>query len=283
MTEQLIELSSAESRLMGRHALPNRRPITLGSSVLQHPGIVAVCTVALLLAGLVAGTMQKPTYTSSARLVVGSISAPADSVPGIVEANRQLAGIYARLVDTQGVIDAGRNGAPAAPGGVFATPIAETSMIIVTGSSDSAAHAKQVTQQRAEGLRAYVAQINGGNQGVTSLLDQYTQATKDNAAAQQAVSTYKSGTPEYAAAQARVSSTKLTMDTLADRYAKAATASDTSGVLTLISNADYAASNKKALVKKDGALGLVAGLVLGCGLAVAATARKRRKHEAISV
>ena len=256
-------------------------------SVLVRPLYVIVPTLVLLVGALAYTAHKAPSYTADARLIVGRQDAPANAIPGYVGATQVLASDYARLVSSQGVESrlATALSLPArdVSGQVSASPIPQSSLISVQATGATAARAVSLANAATQALIDYVNQTVAGSNQSATLLDRYNQAELSLLTAQAKVTSSQTAltlatarrddagvlraTSDLNAAQAAVAADQLQVTATGAAYNTAVSNGD-AAPLTVVSPAAGAGSNRKSNVEAYGALGLVAGLVLGVLLAM---------------
>jgi capsular polysaccharide biosynthesis protein len=174
--------------------------------------------------------------------------------------------------------DVSKQGPGVPKGNVSASPVAESSIIVLTATSRKQADAVTLAQRYAQGLQSYVSDLNGATADTNQLLTDYTQASQDLANATATAAKAPSGSAAAADAAAAVSAAKLKSDGLAASYQQRLQAGTGSGSVTIVAPAVASGSDRKSTTEKLVAIGVVAGLLIGSGWAMAAEHRQRRRR-----
>ncbi|MGJ7442267.1 hypothetical protein [Aquipuribacter sp. MA13-6] len=256
-------------------------------------------TAPLMAVGLVAGvglaTLVPPTYTAETRLLVGGQTLASQSVPGVVFATQELAATYSRFVDdasaTGGLQDLIGAETAQTVGSVSASPIPDSSVIILEVSGSDPEDAAVAAQALAEAL---VAQVQGASQeDITSgalaeyeevsgqvasqrvlvqrlqtELDQLVQPDQEIATPQASIDAARA---EVVTAESQLSVLTLRQDELGARYLQL---SDTDRVdLTIARPAEVIADDATLLLLIGAVLGLLVGTLTAMLLAWRTTRR----------
>jgi hypothetical protein len=154
-------------------------------AVRRRPVLFVLPVLALVLPALVFALLRPASHTAEATLIVGRLAAETQAVPGSVEASRQLADSYSRLVGTRLVLEpvAERLGMTVTrlQDRVWASAVPESAIITVTGEGRTAREAVVIADNVAIGLVSYAA---GGVEDevdpraeAEAVLDEYVEAT----------------------------------------------------------------------------------------------------------
>ena len=245
---------------------------------MRHPLLSLLSVLFCVVLGVGAGLTRSPVYTANARLLVGSISSGNNSVPGLVAANKDLAATYARLVNSSDVRNIVDDKIPdAATYQLSASPIAESPIIVVTSTANSAETSRLTAQAAAEALQQYVGQLSGGGAG-DELLTKYTEDAKALAVAKNslAAAQARSAPDAVAEAQAVVDAAQLRVDTAAQSYQQSQSASK-GGTVSLITPATEAGDDRQSYLERYVAAGLVVGVLLALAISTALSNRSLRR------
>jgi uncharacterized protein involved in exopolysaccharide biosynthesis len=248
---------------------------------LRRQWFFALLPVLLLVGAAVAiGLTREPEYESEARLNVGGLNLTRQSIEGYTAAVQQLAVAYARSVDAETVVTrAGRQvGLPPAEvsARVSATPIQGSSVIRIFATGPSGGEAQRVADATADSLVDYAIDLNSGRSASDTLLDRFTAASRKlrNARAAQARARPRDR-PRF---QTRIDIARLEKDTAGFLYTQSQAGQATTELVQKLAPAAPATSDREDVLKDLIAGGLIAGLLVGVGLAVAranAVARRR--------
>lgn len=137
------------------------------TAVVMRPLLAALPVVLFLIPSLLVGLTRQPTYTSEARLLLGGFNVRSAAVPGFVDASRTLAATYARLVDTEVIVQptAAAMGLPRdqVAGHISASPVPDSAIIKVVGSAKNDDDAIALAVAATAALREYVSNAGGSN------------------------------------------------------------------------------------------------------------------------
>jgi type II secretory pathway pseudopilin PulG len=280
-------------------------PAARASVVSKVLAVLAV--VAFTAAGVFAGSQAPVRYTSEVRLSVGQNSLKTLSVPGYVQATQQLAGIYARYVNT-GALGLDELGArlglpPGALVSAIASPIADSNIVRIQVAGTS----YQSTTQAAGALAdALVTQVNAPPDDRTEQKKALLRASRESADAQQAVSDAEAElaavleqyrrqhpggsaleqptSPEIDQAKATLAEARsaytlaqISAQEASDDYRSAAPDDLENVGLQVVSPAAASDDTRSRSLQWGGIGGLTVGLLLGF-LMVSSSARRRRRR-----
>jgi capsular polysaccharide biosynthesis protein len=219
--------------------------------------VVALCAVAVVLA-----QHRAPTYHAEARLNVGGFNITAQEVPGFAGGAIQLATTYSRAVYSPSVLR------PVAKrlhrsrarimSEVSASPVAESPVIRVDGSSKSRKEAIAVANATAHAITSYAVKLARSNPDSSRLLRQYVAARKKQLAAQR----------KHGLSSTQADRAALRARTLASLYGFSVGGQASSNVVQVLAPA-LTASNDRASVRQQYLAGaLLGGLAIGVLLAM---------------
>lgn len=258
-------------------APPPRRPSPVGRlTVLEaiRRSILIVLLPVLLLGGgaITYGLMRTPTYKSDARLNVGGLDLTQQSIQGYSTAVQQLAVAYARAISAEGVV------APVArelrlPSAevvdrVTATPVPGTSVIMVQAESRDPGQAARLADLTSVALVRYAVKLNGSTTTSDQLLRRFLSASRSLQSATAALAGTAPGA-RRGAAQTRVDVARLEMQTAGALYQQSQAGQGTTNLVQQLAPASRPTSDRTSVVQQLLAGGLLAGLLIGVGLAVA--------------
>ena len=271
--------SSGVGSESSRGEAPEFDPGGVISAVMLYPFTVIICAVLLCAGGAVYGYTRDPTYTASAELLVGNLSIgdPA-AIPGAVGAAQSLAGVYARLIDANEVQRAiARKLEREGPlESLLATPLAESPLIRITATSTSENAAISAANVAGTSLSTYVNDLRSPGSQTAQIVKEYRQAQLRYTAALDAFDTLEarfgpiptqSERRELNEARADLQAAKLKRDSLAALYSRGQSIRLAQPNLDLYERATAATDDRSPTMQLWGGVGLLAGLVLGAGLA----------------
>ncbi len=278
---------------------PSGRPFeSLGQSARNHWQFVAACTLIGLLLGAAFGFFKTPNYTAQSRLFVGKTAQLSNlaSIPGLDLAGQSLAASYSRLATTDEVLSATAKALGGTIDGTLsASPIPQSPIVLVEGTSTSSDRALAITKAASKALVAAVDRLNEDhNKSADALLKQYEAADLALVAAQvqlqdlktqlaqaqaagRAAAALSDLQQQVNAAQTVVDGNQVKVTALSDAYSGVfnPTAINTQ-VLQVIGPPIATGSDRKSTLEMGLLVGLVAGSLFGLGLAALIDLRARR-------
>ena len=266
---------------------PGGRPPQLGrltvwDSLRRHFAI-ALVPVVLLVAVAVAFALTQPAeYESEARLNVGGLNLNQQSIQGYTHAVGQLSVAYARSIDATGVArpvaqDLGLSERQVVDA-VSATPIQGSPVISVRATADNAGEAERLADRAADSLVDYAVTLNSGEDLSDDLLDRFIAASAKYRKARLALDRAPKRGRRREQLETRVDTTKLQMDTVRYLYGQSQAGQSTLNIVQKLAPAAAAKSDRRKKLEDYTVAALIAGLLIGVGLAVAranAVARRR--------
>jgi hypothetical protein len=248
-----------------------------------------------LVAGIVYGAGQSPTYNAMARVGVGSGTTGQNEVGYIEIALEQVADNDARIVTTNNFVPKlpASVGDPSGVSSVTATVIPDSAIIeIDVAASDRSTAVKAAAYVEQQ----FIAQVNATANYATpaSVLAQLTPLTAQQVAAtnvlanaQTALSTLKAtpGTPAAAIAaqqdivnadQTKVTLLNTQVNALNAQYSSLLSNPQPASTVHQITGAVPAGSNKTSLIERYGLVGLAVGALIALGAAVTRDSRRVR-------
>jgi uncharacterized protein involved in exopolysaccharide biosynthesis len=245
--------------------------------------IVAFCALVLAVAGAAYGLSRPKIYTASATLQVGQVNPNSPGFFGYVQSAASLATAFARSIDAEPVLAKIQHKLKVPPARAVArlsaepVPVSPSFRIIGTGPSESAA--VDLTNVASDAVIEYESKSNNANPQASSLLHEYRDAS---IALRRAVAhlTHLSHDPHASSddlltAEAERSADLVRLKAISTAYVGAVTSqAPRSGLVSLVAGATSASSDRSSKTQKYALVGLLAGLVLGCLLAIL---RERRR------
>jgi uncharacterized protein involved in exopolysaccharide biosynthesis len=258
------------------------------SAVMLYPFTVVICALVLCGAGVLVGFTRDPTYTASSELLVGNLSiGDPSAIPGAVGAAQALAGVYARLLDANDVQhDIAAKTAGDEPVSISASPVIESPLIEITAMSKSEDAAIGAANAAGGSLSAYVNDLRSPGGQTTQIVKQYREAQLryqekleafNQLKAQSGPNPTESEQQQINEASADVQAAKLKRASIAALYSRGQNIKASQPNLDLYERAFVASNDRGSKMQFAGALGLVAGLLLGAALATFRANRWERR------
>jgi capsular polysaccharide biosynthesis protein len=239
-----------------------------------------ILVVALLgaVAGIAYGTSRAPTYTASATLQVGQVNPNSAGFLGYVQSAASLATAFSRSIEAEPVLAAvhAKLGltVPSATSRLSAEPIPSSPAFRVIATGPTADGSIRLANIAASAVVAYENQSNNTNPEATSLLREYREASLalHRAVAHLAAHAgdrHHEPAATRALAEAEKSAAAVNVRAIEVAYTNAISArAPSSGLVSQIAGATSASSNHKSQIELTGFVGLLAGVVLGCVIAI---------------
>lgn len=128
--------------------------------------MVLAATLILGVVGGAFGLIREPSYTATARLLVGVDVSDPTAVPGALSAAEELADVYARSIDSEAVVDAVAARAGISAGDVTqrvsASPVVESPVIRVVATGPSSESAARLANLARDQLQRHFAELGRG-------------------------------------------------------------------------------------------------------------------------
>ncbi|MCW2988307.1 MAG: hypothetical protein JWM24_1245 [Solirubrobacterales bacterium] len=240
-----------------------------------NKGTIAVCAIVFALIGLGFGILRSPTYTASTTLQVGQVNPNSPGFLGYVQSASSLATAFSRAIAAAPVlaqVDSKLGlSAAAATSRLSAEPIPLSPAFRVIATGPSAESAMRLANVTSAAVVGYESKANSANPQARSLLFAYREATASLRRAEvQVDSLSASGGPrDLIAAEAIRSAAKVKLHGIEDAYVAAVTSqAPREGLVSLLAGATSATSDRRSKAQLYAFLGLLAGLVVGCLVAV---------------
>jgi hypothetical protein len=235
--------------------------------------LLVLLPVVLLVGGAVAyGLARKPTYTSEARLSVGGLNLTTQTLPGYTTAVQQLAVAYSRAIDATPVISpvASRFGLSRdeVARRISATPIEGSPVIRIRATSRDRNEAVRMADSTAGSLVRYAITLNSGSDASAQLLRKFVAASRDLQNATAASRKLKLNDPRRKAAKTREDIAQLRLQTASGLYQQSQVGRANLNLVQRLAPAASATSDRAQVLQQLGAGALIAGLLIGIGLAI---------------
>jgi uncharacterized protein involved in exopolysaccharide biosynthesis len=241
------------------------------ATIARHKLLVAVCALLLAALGVAAGVVHKRTYTSVSTLQVGQVNPNSPGFYGYVQSAAALATAFSRAIDAQPVLSSIQGQLHVAPATAVARlsaePLPSSPAFRVIATGPTAADSIALANVAANAIIAYEGQTNSANPAAASLLHEYRQASLALQRANANVDRLRSDKR----------SNGVRLRAIETAYTGAVTSqAPRSGLVSLLADATSASSDHKSKIELYGFVGLLAGLALGCCLALARGRRAGR-------
>ena len=270
---------------------PPPRP-TVAQALWRYWYLVLIPAIVLAAVGAGLALKRPTTYTSEASLNVGKANPTSAAFGGYVSAAAGLAAVYSRDVGAPGVIEpVGRhlNWAPGLVGArLSASPVQDSPIIRVIGTGPTAAAAEAVANAGARQLTRYVAASNRQNPDAARLYGDYQKVAAQKADSDLALAKNNralNDDPGNSKLRAKIAEETATSNALGLRlsalngaYVAAEGSQSQTSIITPLSPASAATSDRSSKVQTLGGGGLLAGLVIGIALAMWRANRAMRRR-----
>jgi capsular polysaccharide biosynthesis protein len=270
---------------------PPPRPAVI-EALLRNWFLVVLPAVALAAAGVALAYSRPPTYTAEARLSVGKANPTSPAFGGFVDAVSGLAAVYSRAINAPGVTNPIANSLHWSSGLVSArlsaTPIQDSPIIRVIGKAPSAGAAEVVANAGARQLSSYVTTSNRSNPDAGRLMSEYHTVALQKAKVDSQLADdtkaldHNPGSAARKRAVARDTAShnalSVRLQALSGEYIQSQAGQATTQVLSPLSTARSASSDRSSQVQTKGGVGLLAGLVIGVALAMWRANRQMRRR-----
>jgi uncharacterized protein involved in exopolysaccharide biosynthesis len=259
------------------------------AAIARNKLIVCASALLLALAGIAYGLTRARTFTSSATLQVGQVNPNSPGFYSYVASATALAGAFSRAITAEPVLSAVRQKIGVAPeeavARLSAEPIPQSPVFRVIATGPTEAASVKLANVTANAIVAYESQVNNANPQAEALLHEYDAASLQLERAKAKLAEREvavRGRRHGPIAQGDFASDRAARDTAQARIkaiSSAYTAAVTSqaprtGLVSLLAGATSATGDRKSKVELYGFIGLLAGVILGCG---AAALRERRR------
>jgi hypothetical protein len=265
---------------------------SLVDAVTRHKLLICACALILALAGLALGSARRQTFTSSATLQVGQVNPNSPGFYGYVQSAAALATAFSRAIDAAPVLNTINTQLQIAPATAIARlsaeplPASPAFRVIATGPTQASAVALANTSANA--IILYESQTNSANPAAAALLHEYHGA---GLALQRAIATVERLRHDHLSSASALQSAEVARSTASVRlraletaYTGAVTSqAPRSGLVSLLAGATAASSDRRAKLELYGFVGLLAGAILGCAIALGLQDRVAKRRAAASI
>jgi capsular polysaccharide biosynthesis protein len=255
------------------------------SAILGNKALVSACVVLLALIGVAAGAARKSTYTASATLQVGQVNPNSPGFYSYVQSSAALSTAFSRSIGAEPVLATIQHtlGIPPAKavGRLSSEPIPASPAFRVIATGPTRTATIELANVAANAVIAYESKSNSSNPEAESLLHEYRSSSIELKRATVHLNHLSAAKHISAEALARAESEKaaaaVKLKATANAYiSTVASQAPRSGLVSLLAGASSASSNRSAKLESYGLIGLLAGIVIGCLLAVGRERLRRR-------
>jgi uncharacterized protein involved in exopolysaccharide biosynthesis len=243
------------------------------AAIARHKGLVLACGLLLALLGVGLGLKRTPTFTASATLQVGQVNPNSPGFYGYTQSAASLATAFSRSISAEPVLAAIDRQLKVSPSRSLARlssePVPQTPAFRVVATGSNAQSAVQLANVAANAVIAYESESNSANPEAESLLHEYRTASLAVAHANAKVQrlSHKGRAASESAlgrAEAERNTAGIRLRAIGNAYTGAVTSqAPRSGLVSLVSGAANATSDRKSKVELYGFIGLLLGIVLG--------------------
>ncbi len=256
-------------------------------AALRRPLLVLLPVLLVLMPALAWAVTTPETYRAQSEILVGRVDVEANAVPGFVSAVQQLAGTYARLVNSSDVAGpaAKELGLPLdeVRGSLTATNVPESSIISVEATAGDQAKALALVQAASNSLISYVAQQSTPTSAEDKTLADYrasalelnlarsrvttAQTARDSAIEDGTTAEEQAAERALAEAQADAAAALLRVETLANVFESNQRGGTERNSLRAINEPQGLGSDRRSRLQLAVGVSLVLGLALGIAAA----------------
>jgi capsular polysaccharide biosynthesis protein len=234
---------------------------------------LVILPVLLLAVGALAyGLSRSPTFTSEARLNVGGLNLTTQTLAGYTTAVQQLAVAYSRAIDAAPVISPVARKLHLSPADVAsrvsATPVQGSPVIRVRATGKDAGESVRLADATAGSLVNYAVQLNSGSVQSRRFFRDFQTAVRQMEAAGTQAQRLTPRNPRYQAAKTREDIARLRAQTAGALYQRSLDGQATTNLVQKLAPAAPATSDRDSVIQQFLAGALVAGLLIGVGLAM---------------
>jgi uncharacterized protein involved in exopolysaccharide biosynthesis len=266
------------------HSVFERPEGTLMTAIGYNKLLIAACAVLFAIVGAVIGYTRQPTYESAATLQVGQVNPNSPGFASYTQSATSLATAFSRAITAEPVLKRieEKTGLPTekAAARLSAEPIPQAPVFRVIAQGTSAKEAKRIAAVAASSLVAYENKLNSANPQSKSLLKSYQGAALElNHAKAKTKEARESGDAEkLLKAKAAQAASQVNVKAIGNAFVSTVTSQPPrEGFVSVLAGPTSATGGRKSKIELYGFIGLLAGIVIGCGVAYL---RERRWHGA---
>jgi hypothetical protein len=253
--------------------------------------VVAFCVLLCAGPALAYSLARHPTYSATAKLSATRLDVTnVNALPGAITAAQSLATVYSRAIDSDTVtrsLAARLNTTPSyIADHLSATPVPESPLVSVTGTSKSRNEAISLANLGVDGVVGYAKTLSVPLHLTANLLTKFRAASLNLSAAtqkRQAAARRYAAVPTDANrrslnnATAQVARAQLRQDTLRTAYQDAKQSQTAASVAQPFRRAAGASSDRKSFVQAAVVAGALIGLLIGAAVSTMLAARAARR------
>jgi uncharacterized protein involved in exopolysaccharide biosynthesis len=248
------------------------------SALGRHKRLIAIFAILGAIAGAALGFVRPAVYEAAATLQVGQVNPNSPGFASYTQSSSSLATAFSRAIAAEPVLaEVNRKlhiAKKQASSRLSSQPIPLSPAFRVIATGPSAAAAKRLANVAAAGVVSYENRSNSANPEAASLLSAYRRASLALSKASAAVAGL--GGDDLLQAKAEQSAATIRLKAIAAAYvATVGSQPPREGFISLLAGATSAASNRNSMIQLYGVLGLLLGLLAGCGAAVL---RDKKRH-----
>jgi hypothetical protein len=248
---------------------PPRGPV-LGSA-LRYWYLVLLPMLALAGAAVAIGLQRSPTYKAETRLNVGGFNISAQSLPGFAGGAYLLSNAYSRAAYADSVLDpvakkSGRTKAQIASA-ITASPVKDSPIIRVEAEANSAGLAVLIANLTAKNLQRHAVELARSNPDSRRLFKDFKRASHGY---REAVLRWQRAHRRHRgedSADTNLELARLRKNSTASLYQTSLGGQATTNAVQILSPARGATSDRRAVLERLLAAGLLGGFAIGVGLA----------------
>lgn len=256
------------------------------SAIRHNKLLIFLSAVVLAAAGVGYGLSRQRTYSASATLQVGQVNPNSPGFYSYVQSAAALATAFSHAISAEPVLATVQHKLKLAPAQAVARlsaePIPQSPIFRVVATGPTEAKATQLANTAANAIVSYESQTNSANPEAASLLHEYSEASlalehaiaklselESSTRAQERGQTHSGRASVFAPDKAARDTAQAKLKAIAAAYTAAVTSqAPRSGLLTLLAGATSASNDRHSKVEMLGFIGLLAGIVVGCAVAV---------------
>ncbi len=263
------------------------------SAIARHKPIVLVLALALAVAGVAFGRSRSVTYTASATLQVGQVNPNSPGFYGYVQSSASLATAFSRSIAAEPVLAAIQHKLKLTPAKALArlsaAPIPQAPAFRVSATGGSAHGAIALANVAANAVIVYEGQSNSSNPEAESLLHEYREAAIHLQHERENLSHLSHRSQHESVSRSLLAHAEADRDAGFARFraiesaynAAVLSQAPRSGLVSLVAGAASASNDHSSKIELFGFLGLLAGAVLGCAVAVVFERMRIRRRGAV--
>jgi uncharacterized protein involved in exopolysaccharide biosynthesis len=269
---------NGQGRNGGGHYVPRLTPL---QAVRRHLALVLLPILVFVGAAVAYAQTRTPVYSSDAQMNVGGVNLTVQSIPGYAVAVTQLATAYSRAADARPVVRAVARRTHMRPDDVVrnvsVTPVERSPVIRVNAKANTPARAERLANAEADALASYARTLNRTNPDTPRLLHRYIADSKRVA---KAVASLRNAntSADRDRAGTRLAVARLQRQTDQFLYQQSKAGGATTSLVRKLAPASPATSDRSSVMQRAILAALVAGLLVGVGLAVARAENSTRRR-----